>query len=56
MFFQVEETSFGNRSVDGGGASISGTLRLRSGTEVPASFRLVRENDTWKLIAYEIGS
>lgn len=55
-FFQVEETTFSSRSVDGGGASLSGTLRLRAGTEVPASFRLVRENDEWKLIAYDIGS
>ena len=26
------------------------------GTEVPASFKLVKENGEWKLISYQIGS
>jgi len=56
MFFQVTETTFNNRSVDTAGAELSGTVTLASGTTVPASFRLVRENEAWKLIAYNIGS
>jgi hypothetical protein len=56
MFFAVRETTFNNRSVDTTGAKFSGTVTLEAGTEVPASFDLVRENGAWKLIAYNIGS
>ena len=54
--FQVKDTSFTNRSVDMSGAEFSGTLTLESGTEMPATFKLVRENDRWKFIGYFIGS
>lgn len=54
--FDVVDTSFTNRSVDMAGAEFEGTVTLESGTEVPCSFKLVRENDTWKLISYNIGS
>jgi hypothetical protein len=52
----VKETTFNNRSVDTDGAELSGSVTLESGTTVPASFRLVRENGTWKLLGYHIGS
>jgi len=54
--FDVADTSFSNRSVDMNGAEFEGTVTLESGTEVPCSFKLVRENEAWKLIAYNIGS
>ena len=54
--FDITDTSFNNRSVDMGGAEFEGTVTLESGTKVPCSFKLVRENDTWKLISYNIGS
>jgi hypothetical protein len=54
--FDVADTSFSERSVDMQGAKFSGTLTLASGTEVPCSFELVRENGQWKLISYNIGS
>ncbi len=54
--FDVADTSFTNRSVDMAGAEFEGTVTLRSGTKVPCSFKLVRENEDWKLIAYNIGS
>ena len=54
--FDITDTSFTNRSVDMGGAKFEGIVTLKSGTEVPCSFELVRENDTWKLISYNIGS
>lgn len=54
--FDVADTSFTSRSVDMSGAEFEGTVTLESGTEVPCSFKLVRENDTWKLISYNIGS
>lgn len=56
MFFQVTETTFNQRSVDTAGANLSGTVTLEVGTEVPASFRLVKENGAWKLLSYQIGS
>ena len=56
IFFQVEETTFNHRTADQSGAELAGTVRLASGTEVPASFKLVKENGAWKLIGYQIGS
>lgn len=56
MFFKIKERSFSQRSIDQDGAEFSGTVTLEAGTEVPASFKLVRENDDWKLIAYNLGS
>jgi hypothetical protein len=55
-FFKVRDTTFNTRSVDTAGATLEGTVTLETGTEVPASFKLVRENDEWKLISYHIGS
>jgi len=54
--FDVADTSFSERSVDMQGATLAGTLTLASGTEIPCSFKLVRENETWKLISYNIGN
>jgi hypothetical protein len=56
VFFQVEETTFNQRHADTSGAELSGTVRLATGTEVPASFKLVKENGAWKLLGYQIGS
>ncbi|HVS04102.1 MAG TPA: hypothetical protein VMT16_15155 [Thermoanaerobaculia bacterium] len=56
LFFQVAETTFGSRSVSGGSAQLAGTVTLQSGTTVPASFHLVKENGAWKLVSYNIGS
>lgn len=55
-FFKITDTSFNNRSVDMNGAELSGNVTLESGTVVPAQFKLVRENEQWKLISYNIGS
>lgn len=56
QFFAVTHTSFNNRSIDQNGAELSGNVTLQSGTKVPAQFKLVKEQDQWKLIAYNIGS
>lgn len=54
--FDVVDTTFNSRSVDlQTGAELSGSVTLRSGTKMPARFRLVQENEAWKLIAYNIG-
>jgi len=55
--FDVKDTSFSNRSIDTtSGAKLEGTVTLRAGTHVPISFQLVKENDTWKILAYHIGT
>jgi hypothetical protein len=54
--FSVKDTTFSERSIDTGGARLSGSVTLSSGTRMPASFQLVRENGAWKLIAYNIGA
>ncbi len=56
QFFQVQDTTFSNRSVDLNGAELSGTVTLTSGTQLAATFKLVRENGQWRLISYQIGS
>ena len=55
--FDVVDTTFTNRSLDASsGARLEGTVTLRSGTHLPASFHLVKEKDSWKLLAYHLGS
>lgn len=54
--FAVETTTFHVRSVGEYDAELSGVLRLRSGTNVPARFALAREDKAWKLTAWEIAS
>lgn len=54
--FQVKDISFSERSIDTSGAKLTGTLTLDAGTEVPATFSLVKENDTWKFLSYSVGS
>ena len=53
--FQVKDTTFNDRSVDLSGAKLAGTVTLEAGTQVPASFELVKENGAWKLLGYRIG-
>lgn len=55
-FFDVTHTSFSNRSIDLSGAELSGTVTLKSGSKVPATFKLIKENEQWKLLGYHIGS
>lgn len=54
--FDVVEVSFHSRAIDTSKATLAGTARLRAGTEVPASFTLVREQGTWRLLAYHLGA
>jgi hypothetical protein len=56
VLFQVVDTTFNDRSVDLNSAQLAGVLNLKTGTKMPASFKLVKENDAWKLIGYHIGS
>jgi hypothetical protein len=55
--FDVEDTTFTSRSIDAAsGAKLEGTVTLRSGTRLPASFHLVQERDRWKLLSYHLGT
>jgi hypothetical protein len=55
--FNVKDLSFTDRSIDlTEGAKLGGSATLASGTQVPVSFHLVREKDSWKLISYHLGS
>lgn len=54
--FKVTDTTFTERSVDLTTAKLAGTLTLEGGTKMPASFQLVKENDQWRLISYNISA
>lgn len=56
QYFEITHTSFSSRSVDTAGADLSGTVTLKSGSKLPATFKLIKENEQWKLLAYHIGS
>ena len=55
-FFQVQDTTFNNRSVNPAGAELSGSVTLADGSQLPASFKLVKEEGEWRLISYQIGN
>jgi hypothetical protein len=54
--FAIADSSFNERSIDIAGAKLAGTVTLKAGTRVPASFGLVKENDSWRILSYHIGS
>lgn len=54
--FAVADTTFTNRSIEGGVTKLEGTARLTAGTTVPVSFSLVQENGRWVLLAYNVGA
>ncbi|HEV8238056.1 MAG TPA: hypothetical protein VGS57_01665 [Thermoanaerobaculia bacterium] len=55
-FFQVQETTFNNRSIDLQRAELSGSVTLTDGSVKPASFKLTKERGEWKLTSYQLGS
>ena len=54
--FQVTHTKFNNRAFGTEAVTLGGELTLQSGSKAPAEFKLVQENNQWKLISYNIGS
>jgi hypothetical protein len=54
-FAQNADTTFNNRSIANGTASISGSLKSASGESEDASFKLVKQGDAWKVTAIEVG-
>ena len=53
-FAQNADTTFNNRSIANGVASISGSLRSVSGESEDASFKLQKQGDAWKVSAIEV--
>src|ERR1044072_4010889 len=56
QLFHVKDPTFNSRSVDLRGAELSGTVTLATGNELPASFKLVKENGEWRLTSYQLGN
>ena len=52
--FKASDTTFSNRNMSGDEVTLSGSLTLEDGSSTPASFSLVRENNTWKLNSYNM--
>lgn len=53
--YTIADVSFSERSIDTSKATLKGTATLQAGTREPVSFTLVREQDTWRLLAYHLG-
>ena len=47
--------SFGERSWENNIGSVKGTLKTSDGGVVPVEFRLVKENDQWKILGIKLG-
>jgi len=47
--------SFSNRSINNGVGELSGSLTSPTGGVTPVQYRLVKENDAWKIIYINIG-
>ncbi|MBI3965707.1 MAG: DUF4864 domain-containing protein [Chloroflexi bacterium] len=54
-YFQVESLSFLNRNIQNNEATLRGEITAKNGTKTPARFRLVSQNNEWKIIGYNIG-
>ena len=46
----VAEHSFSSRSVENGVGKVSGTLTSSTGGVMPVEYRLVKENEAWKIL------
>lgn len=51
----VTEYSFLNRSVENGVGTLKGKLTTPDGGVVPVEFKLVKENDAWKILGISLG-
>lgn len=47
--------SFANRSINNGVGELTGSLTSATGGVTPVQYRLVKENDAWKIIYINIG-
>jgi len=50
----VTGESFSSRTVTNGQGQLEGTLDIEGGGKLPIEIRLVKENDTWKILAYHV--
>jgi hypothetical protein len=50
----VTDESFSSRTYSNGQGQLEGTLDIEGGGKLPIEIRLVKENDTWKILAYHV--
>jgi hypothetical protein len=50
----VTGESFSSRSYNNGQGQLEGTLELDGGGKLPIEIHLVKENDVWKILAYQV--
>ena len=48
--------TFTNRSLQGAGGEVKGTLTDDRGAVMPVQYHLVKENDTWRILAINLGA
>ncbi len=51
-----KKASFSERKVEGSQGFLKGTLTAEDGTSLPVEYRLVKENDEWKILSLNIPS
>lgn len=52
----IADYSFGERSIENGIGTLKGKLTTTDGGVVPIEFKLVKENDQWKILGLSLGS
>ena len=52
----IADYSFSSRAVENGLGTLKGTLTTTDGGVVPIEFKLVKENDQWKILGLSLGS
>ena len=52
----IADYSFSSREVENGLGTLKGTLTTTDGGVVPVEFKLVKENDQWKILGLSLGS
>ena len=56
QLFDTADVNYTKRSVDNGTATFVGTVKVRSGEELPCVFTLRQYANGWKLIGWHIGN
>ena len=49
-----KDSTFTNRKVENGKGEVSGTLEATDGTTTPVQYRLIKENDHWKIFSIQL--
>ena len=52
---EIEDHSFSSREIKNGVGHVSGKLTTGTGGVLPVEYRLVKENETWKILSIDLG-